>query len=98
MIAKSLSLVVRIFQHSLEWDNIARVYTYLSDLQLASRNVQQEKLIKSVLIQIVRHVFENLREMEPSMLADGQQGWSLRKVCSDTLAFMVDEVVVREQA
>lgn len=51
--------------------------------------------MKSTLVQILRHVLENLRELDYNVLLDGD-GYTLKTVCSNSLQLMVDEVVMRE--
>lgn len=62
LIIKNLSLVVRLFQHSLQEGVIKNVFYYLVDL-MVNKPGNIERTIKSTIIQVVRHLVENLREM-----------------------------------
>ena len=94
LIVKNLSLVVRLFQHSLTGEVIRNVYGFLTEM-LVSRPGNIEKTIKSTIIQVVRHILENLREIDFNILHDNDS-WSIRKVCQDQLSGIVDQIVLRD--
>lgn len=94
LVVKNLSLVVRLFQHSLTSEVIKAVYSYLTEMLIA-RPGSLEKTIKSTIIQVVRHVLENLREIDFNILLDNDS-WSIRKVCRDELNGIVDQIVLKD--
>lgn len=94
LVIKNLSLVVRLFQHCLSSEIIRSVFYYLTDM-LMSKPSSIDRTIKSTIIQIVRHILENLRELDFNILIDNDS-WCLRKVCRDTLTNVVDQIVIKE--
>jgi transcription termination factor NusB len=94
LIIKNLSLVVRLFQHCLSSEIIKGVFYYLTDM-LMNKPTNIDKTIKSTIIQIVRHILENLREIDFNILVDND-AWSLKKVCRDTLTGVVDQIVIKQ--
>lgn len=97
LIAKNISLVVRMFQHALNSQSILSVQEYLANelVAVSGKGLAIEKPLKSTLVQILRHVLENLRELDYNVLLEGE-GYTLQTVCKNSLTLMVDQVVMRE--
>jgi hypothetical protein len=64
-------------------------------VSVSGKDSPTEKSLKSTLVQILRHVLENLRELDYNVLLEGE-GYTLQTVCSNTLMLMVDKVVMED--
>ncbi len=95
-VVKNLSLVVRLFQHCLSSEIIKAVFYYLTEL-LMNKSTNNDRIIKSTIIQVVRHILENLRELDFNVLHDNDK-WCIRKVCQDQITGIVDQIVLKEAA
>ena len=95
LIAKNLSLIVRMFQHSLDVQSVLGVQEHLANevVSVSGRGMPIEKVLKSTLIQILRHVLENLRELDYNVLLKGE-GNTIESCCKNTLTLIVDEIVM----
>lgn len=54
-IAKSLSLVWRLDQNNVPLTLLPKIYDYLLDCLVTTKLIEEEKMIKSVLIEMFRH-------------------------------------------
>lgn len=94
-VAKSLSLIWRLDQNSLPPALLPRIYDYLLDAMAANRLEDDERMLKSVLLEMFRHALESYREAHDRKFLHEDNCVSLRGVCAKYTMVLADAVAVR---
>lgn len=60
-VAKSLSLIWRLDENSIPLSLLPKVFDYILDCLVANRVDEEEKMLKSALLEMFRHTLESYR-------------------------------------
>jgi hypothetical protein len=94
-VAKSLSLIWRLDQNSLPPALLPSIYDYLLDAMAANRLEDDERMLKSVLLEMFRHALESYREAHDRKFLHEDNCVSLRGVCAKYTMLLADAVALR---
>ena len=61
--AKSISLIWRLDQNSIPLPLLTKVFDYLLDCMASCKGDEEDKMLKSVLLEMFRHALESYKEV-----------------------------------
>lgn len=94
-VAKSISLIWRLDQNNIPLSLLPKVFDYLLECMASSKGDEEEKALKSVLLEMFRHSLESYREVCDRKFLHSDNSVSLGGICTKYGRLLADTVAIR---
>ena len=94
-VAKSLSLIWRLDENSIPLTLLPKIFDYILDCMAANRLEEEEKMLKSALLEMFRHTLESYREAFDRKLLHDENSVSLKGLTHKYGLVLADSVAIR---
>jgi hypothetical protein len=94
-VAKSLSLIWRLDQNSIPAGLLPKIFDFLIDCMGGNKLEEEEKMLKSVILEMFRHALESYREVHDRKFLQEDNSVSIRGVCRKYGLVLADAVAIK---
>lgn len=94
-VAKSLSLIWRLDENSIPLSLLPKIFDYILDCLAANRVDEEEKMLKSALLEMFRHTLESYREAFDRKLLHEENSVSLKGLTTKYTLVLADAVAIK---
>lgn len=94
-VAKSLSLIWRLDENSIPLSLLPKIFDYILDCMVANRVDDEEKMLKSALLEMFRHTLESYREAFDRKLLHEENSVSLKGLTTKFALVLADAVAIK---